>query len=387
MCAEQPCPDWVDAPALEPPLSRLLGKTPAVASGWGCQRLGGFGRGVGTWRLRGVAEIASERREWSLVLKGWAPTAENATPTAWDWPHREAALYRSGVLTALPPGIRAPRCLDALEREDGTVWIWLEDLGDSAARVRSIDEHATAARHLGQLNGAYLAGRPLPTAPGLARSWLAQWIEAAAPEIALLLNGIDHPRVRTVYPTDVVDVFGKLWASRAALLTRLDRLPACFVHRDAFSRNLFLPAEAANAVETIAIDWEFAGIGFVGEDLAALVAASAIFMDVAPEDIARLERTALAAYLGGLRAAGWDGDPADVHDAYALSAALRFGVGMTRMVVPFLMSDERMARWVAQERTTETETVRQYAAINRWLVDLAASAHGPSGTAREEARA
>jgi hypothetical protein len=367
MVADPACPAWVDAFTLATPLAQLLGAR-AVVDDWTCQRLSGFGRGIGTWRLRGDAMVAGRRHGWALVLKGWAPTEGSATPAAWDWPHREAELYLSGALAALPPGIRAPRCLHSLTRNDGTIWIWLEDLGDTCGHPRTIVDYAITARHLGQLNGAYLAGRPLPEGRGLDRTWLAAWVEAAAPEMALLLDGIDHPRMRAVYPPEVVEAFGALWTSRHVLLDRLGRLPATFCHRDAFGRNLFHPAENE---ETIAIDWEFAGFGFAGEDLTPLVAATALFMDIASDDIERLERTAFAAYLKGLRAAGWAGDPADIHAAYAISAALRFGVGMARMIVPFMLSDEQIADWASEEGTTETETVTEYAAINRWLCALA----------------
>ncbi len=369
MMADVSCPGWINADNLAAPLTRMLG-TRAAAEAWTCQRLAGSGRGVGTWRLRGDAAVGDKSREWALVLKGWAPTEENTHPDAWDWPNREAELYLSGNLEALPPGVRAPRCFDSLVREDGSIWIWLEDLGD-AGHPRSLDDYVTAARHLGRFNGAFLAGWPLPAGQGLGRTWLARWVEAAAPEMALLLDGIDHPRVRAAYPPKIVETFGALWMSRRHLLDRLDRLPATFCHRDAFGRNLFLREDDAGDVETIAIDWEFAGIGFPGEDLTALVAATAMFMDIATEDIEPLERDAMTAYLVGLRETGWSGNPADVHTAYALSAALRFGVGMARMIVPLLLSDERLAAWAQGQGYAESEIVAACAAVNLWLCGLA----------------
>jgi hypothetical protein len=65
--------------------------------------------------------------------------------------------------------------------------------------------------------------------------------------------------------------------------------------------------------------------------------------------------------------------------AWIDTAALRFGDSMARMVVPFLLSDERIARREPTQGHAETEAVAQYAAITCWLCELAEMTIGTGG--------
>jgi hypothetical protein len=77
---------------------------------------------------------------------------------------------------------------------------------------------------------------------------------------------------------------------------------------------------------TVLIDWAFVGLAAVGEELAALVGGSPVFGGPPPDPLPRLDNVAFAAYVDGLKSAGWASDPAFVRFAYAAATALRYGV-------------------------------------------------------------
>src|SRR5919202_2410247 len=85
---------------------------------------------------------------------------------------------------------------------------------------------------------------------------------------------MDHPLVRRFCPPATGRRLLGLWGDRHMLLDAIERLPQTFCHHDAFRRNLL----ASEGDRTVAIDWEFAGPGAVGEDLGPLVAGSLAMM-------------------------------------------------------------------------------------------------------------
>jgi len=55
-------------------------------------------------------------------------------PTAINYWRREALIYESDRLATLSGALRAPRFYGRDERADGTLWLWLEDLGEGDDR-------------------------------------------------------------------------------------------------------------------------------------------------------------------------------------------------------------------------------------------------------------
>lgn len=314
---------------------RLALDAPAatVDEGWDYRPLtGGFGNGTGIWHLAGSARVGPDRHPWALVLKS---LPNGAGAPAWDDPRREAHAYRSGLLTALPGGLVAPRCYAVEDRPDGATWLWLEEIANDPAPW-SDEQFARAAECLGRFNGAYLADAPLPSAPWMSRGRLRHSVEAsgaAVVDLPRLAGDGAHDLVRRIYPPSQVAAITRLWDEHETFLAALDRLPRTFCHLDAFHRNLLGRAAPAPASWPVAVDWAFAGIGTVGEELVPLV-----LMPVLLEGrvARRLDAVCFAAYLAGLRAAGWTGDPALVRLGYTVAAALRYPVGTLWSFLPFI---------------------------------------------------
>lgn len=130
-----------------------------------------------------------------------------------------------------------------------------------------------------------------------------------------------------MYPPDLVEAYLRLWVERERFLRAIERLPQTFCHLDVFRRNMFARRGADGQNQTVLIDWSFAGIAAIGEELACLIVASVELFEVEVARAVELDRIVFDGYLAGLRDAGWQGDPRQVRFGFVASAVLRYGVG------------------------------------------------------------
>lgn len=351
------CLPAVDRAALTGPVRRALGSATVEIDDWfGARVYGGANaEGSAVYRFAGSGHDRGAPVQWSLILKTLGAMQDGRG----DFVGRESLAYRDGLLHDLPGGVSAPRFLGGVERPGGD-WIWIEDVADTVGRTWPLAQYGVVARHLGRFNGAYLAGRALPAQPWLSRGWIRLWTEHAAPGVAALPEALAHPLVRRMYPAELAEAYLRLWAGRERFYAALADLPQTFCHNDVFRRNMFARRTADGQDETVLIDWSFAGICGVGEELAPLVRASAAFFEVAPGDEAELERIAFAGYLAGLRDAGWRGDERLVRFGYVASAALRYGVGAVGILLAMVL-DEGVRAVMEQALGFTTE-----ACVERW---------------------
>jgi len=318
-------------------------------------------------RCTGTARAGGELVPWSLVLKIVRPPP-GAGDDGWD---REACAYRSGLLADLPGGLAAPRCLAVDTGADGSAWLWLEDVADRFGGRWPLAQYGRAARHLGQFNGAYLAGRQLPTDPWLVRQWTTRHSEpakmpAAVAELATLM---DDPRARQAFPAPLLAAMPRLLHDEPRFVDLLARLPQTLCHHDAARANL-LARRAGRALETVALDWESLGPGTVGADLASLVCGTIRRGDFPARRAAALDRAAYAGYSHGLRDAGWAGDPDLVRLGYAAAVALRWFLLPDTLRV--LTGGARAFRGRARE--SEARATHEFVLLSRFVLERAAEA-------------
>jgi ketosteroid isomerase-like protein len=319
----------VDQRMLAPLVAQALDKPEVELLNWGYEFLnGGFGHWAGVcgiYRFSGMAHAGAELLPWTLVLKALARTSganSSPDPAAWYYWKREVLVYQSGLLANLPRELTAPRCFGVVEQPGKEIWLWLEAIREETGRVWPLERYNIAARHLGQFNGAYLAGRPQPAQPWLTQGRWHDWESMAEPYFNDLHTWCQHPSAQRMLPEASIQGMLALWAKRNQLLHTLAQLPRCFCHRDAFRRNLMARQSANGDPQTVAIDWAFAGSGAVGEEVATLVRGSLIFLEVPITQVQALDATIFAGYLAGLHAAGWQADPKLVRLGYTISMAL-----------------------------------------------------------------
>lgn len=324
----------LDAATLTPIVRRLLQDATATVVTWTDEPLDGGFSGSAVYRVHGQAQLADRPAAWPLILKEISPATGGQAPTNFDYWQREALLYQSGLLVGLPPDLIAPQCFAVVEMGHDALWLWLEDMGAATAEEWSLQQYGLAARHLGQFNGAYLVGRPLPQHPWLRATDVGDRLALAESGIHELPQLRHHPLFAELLAGDRVERILHLWAERTRLLAGLARLPQTLCHRDAFRHNLIARRDPSGRVQTVALDWGMAGLGALGEELVPLFAATLSFVAVPLERIPELDALIFAGYVAGLRDAGWQGDERLVRFGFTASAALKAGVADPAVRLP-----------------------------------------------------
>jgi hypothetical protein len=317
----------IDRATLTPLVQSALNRQTVEVLDWGHEQLhGGAGLGTAIYRFSGGAREQGQKVPWSLILKTLCPAEDNTNVSAWNYYKREADAYQSGLLDDLPGGLAAPRCFGVVEHPDGTCWIWLEDVAEEIGSNWPLEHFGIVARHAGQLNGAYLVERSLPSWPWLSSGWLRGYIALSAPAIPLIRTSLDHPLVRRGWPGDASARFFRLWEERDLFLDALDHLPQTLCHLDLFRRNLFARRTADGDDQTVVIDWAFAGQSAIGMELVPLILASFAYFEIDLDQTQTLEEIVFEGYLEGLHDAGWRGDPRQVRLGYTAGCSrLRLG--------------------------------------------------------------
>lgn len=266
---------------------------------------------------------------WSLILKRvtphgsgrdhW-PTSEQ--PEHWNYWRREPLAYRTGLAARAfeGSGIRAPRLLQADDRPDGEVWLWLEDVAGTPGDVWDVGMVADFARRLGLGQGGYLAGRPLPTDPWLSRRWLRQYVDSKPVDGSLLRDpgAWSDPEVPAAF-AELRSALRQLWDERDRLLVAVESTPRTLCHLDVWPKNLLATPDGP-----VLLDWAFVGIGALGEDPGNLVPDFVWDGFLPAARIRELADAVWNCYLNGLRDAGWAGDDRQARLGFTAGGAVKY---------------------------------------------------------------
>lgn len=374
----------INSAILTGPVRQALGRSTAEIQQWEhhpIRYINTEESNLGLHRFSGSARDQEEDCSWSIVLKAvYAPLRETDL-TYYNYHRREILAYEEGLLNDLPGGVSAPRCLGVSKYSNGVCWLWLEDVQSPASIAWSLTEYGLAARHLGQFNGAYLTGHPLPSQRWLSENWLRGWLGSYVEECQAVIELIrdDHfwegPLLRSSLPRSSRNEILQLWSSHDALLQTLDRLPRTFCHLDAYRPNLFIRPDAQGLHQTVAVDWVFTGIASVGEEIANLLAASLIWFEYDAAEAKSLDEAVFSGYLNGLRDAGWHEDPRLARLGYIAACALRWGVEGLWWLQD-LTDPVKRAELEPHWNHPLGELVSQWAQTTTYVLDLAQEAYG-----------
>ncbi len=249
----------------------------------------------GVWRVRAAGGSAI------LKLVGRNPDGHPRWPSsdeessAYYW-RREPRAYASGLLDALGGGLRAPRLLASVERESGSVALWLEDAGEHPPW--SVERLGTVAERLGRVQGRFAAAPP--DEPWLCRGWLRAYTELRRE----IIEGHGEPSA--------------VWAERDRILGRVEAAPRTFAHHD------FHPANLFGDGETVVVDWAYCGLGALGEDAGNLVADTLLDGVILAGDGPALREAVWDGYRRGLAESGCAADETEIRYVFLAGTALKF---------------------------------------------------------------
>jgi hypothetical protein len=317
--------DTVQIVDLTSPVRHALRRLEAEVLDWRWQEMTpGVGNPVsaGVFRFSGTASDHGAVLPWTMILKvmqspgnlGMIDIGEGPDETHWNYWRRERLLFESDLLVYLPHDVRAPECYGTAELPGQIAWLWLEDVSDAHGGVWPPERYELAAYHLGRLNGAYPAGKPLPTHPWLGRNVARQLVNTCRlqliPAVARYLpDAPQHAVIQFILECD-------------SALDRMDRSPQTVCHFDAGRANLMSRGRNTGEQETVAIDWALAGIGPVGVELSQLVSSIG---DLNQVGAGPSEESLIARYLSGLNDVGCAVDRREVLFNYSTFMVIRLG--------------------------------------------------------------
>lgn len=305
---------------------------------------GGFEASSSVYHITGEAWIGDQQLPWALILKIIRPTVDRLDHTHWNYWKREAEAYHSGWLQPERAGLAAPRCYDIGERADGSMWLWLEALQDTSSKPWSVTTYEGVAYQLGIFNGSHRVDASTGTESWMSGDWLRRYVDDYGKSLARLPDLHTHPLVHRLYPPVLAQELFQLWQQRERFLAILDRLPKVICHLDAWKNNLFITRMTSATVRVAAVDWAFVGLGAVGQELAPLIGMSGM-LSSEPGRIDTIEERALAAYLDGLYATGWQATARDVRLGYTIGLALTYGLGGAGWLLGIVLDEGQHAWW------------------------------------------
>ncbi|GGJ21543.1 aminoglycoside phosphotransferase [Streptomyces brasiliensis] len=341
---------------------------------------------AGVWRVRagGRSAVLKVLTRSKAADGRWAASND---PRHWNYWRREAHVYESGLAqTWQPYGIRAPRLLASVERADGDVALWLEDVAGEPATGWTVERHVAHAHRLGAAQGA----GPPGDRPWLSRRFLRQYVGSNTLGQELLDDDAAwrQPLVRDHFPPGLRREMVRLHHDREWFLEVMENLPRAFSHLDLWPANVRTDgADGGAGSNSVAFDWAFAGDGALGEDLGNYLPDSVFDLFLPAARLPAYAAAAYAAYLHGLREGGWRGDEAFVRLGVCASAVkydwltalmlarageeqLDYGGGRT--VSAELRYQERgltlsfLAGWAAEARTLAPRLGFPEAPSGRW---------------------
>jgi hypothetical protein len=284
----------------------------------------------------GISRVSTDG--WSAVLKVVSPGragephwAASHDQSHWNYWRREAYVYESDLAAAYrPAGLDAPKLLGRVERANGEIALWLEDVAGTAGAAWPLQRYAQAARSLGLAQGRLAVDGSIPQLPWLSRGFLRAY-SGSQPADWRLLEDDDawrQPLVRDHFPPGLREQMLRLHRERERFLGLIESLPRTLCHLDVWPHNLI----ARDQRETVLLDWAFVGDGALGEDIGNLIPDTIFDLFLPADRLPELDELVYGSYLKGLRAAGWAGDERLVRVAVCASAV------KYTWLVPFMLS-------------------------------------------------
>lgn len=200
---------------------------------------------------------------FQLVLKGQQKWERYGDPDSW---RREYDLYTSDLGKLFDDSIRWPECYYK-EMEDDEFQIWIEYIEGATGGDLTVDMYKQSAKEWGRYQGRLYAEQPslLQALTNLSsvdfmknlylhyRSWN---------EVYDYIRSKDCP-----IPKHLCDMLIDIDEHSDEIFSRIAKLPIVLCHRDFWVTNIFF-----NYEKIVIIDWDTAGWGYMGEDIASLIA-------------------------------------------------------------------------------------------------------------------
>lgn len=216
--------------------------------------------------VTGSATSADGRKlPYKIVSKTQKKWERYGDPDSW---RREYDLYQSNFGALFSEGFRWPECYHVeMNEEANETRLWMEYIDGISGLDLTGDSYERAAEELGRFQGRLYAEQP---------AFLQEMTNLS--EVEYMRNFyLRYRSWKRVYdyirsddceiPQHLCKMLIDIDEDADEIFNRIEQLPIVLCHRDFWVANLF-----DSDGKTIVIDWDTAGWGYLGEDIASLIA-------------------------------------------------------------------------------------------------------------------
>lgn len=216
--------------------------------------------------VTGVAETADgDSLPYRIVLKIQQKWERYGDPGSW---RREYDLYASGLGTTFSDAFRWPTCYHSeINAEENECQLWLEYMDGVTGVNLTVDMYEQAALELGRFQGQLYAEQPavLQSLTNLSHADLMKNTYLHYRSWPVVYDYIRSEN--SDFPQHVRQMLIDIDEHADEIFARIEKLPLVLCHRDFWVTNLIY-TDGKIAL----IDWDTTGWGYLGEDLASLIA-------------------------------------------------------------------------------------------------------------------
>ena len=245
-------------------LSNMLG-TKIVSADFQSKPL--HGGTVGDVQLvAGIAKTTDgENFPYKIVIKTQKKWERYGDPDSW---RREYDLYKSNLGALFSASFRWPECYHAeMNEEQNETRIWMEYIDGLSGIDLTGDLYARAAEELGRFQGKLYVERPV-VLQSLTNLSQTEYMKKFYLHYRSWNRVYDYIRSDDFeIPTHLCNMLIAIDEQADEIFNRIEKLPIVLCHRDFWVTNLF-----NSDGKIILVDWDTAGWGYLGEDIASLIA-------------------------------------------------------------------------------------------------------------------
>jgi len=202
---------------------------------------------------------------YKLVWKTQKKWERGGDPGSW---RREYDLYMSELGSGFTAAFRWPQCyLAEINSAEDEIQLWMEYIDGPSGGALTVGMLEQAAYELGRFQGRLYARRPpfLAELGNLNATAYMKNVYRHYSSWSVLRDFIRSDGCGT--PGHLCGMLINLDEHADEILSRVEKLPVVFCHKDYWVTNIFCTGDGI-----VAIDWDTSGFGYLGEDIASLVA-------------------------------------------------------------------------------------------------------------------
>ncbi len=214
--------------------------------------------------VTGTAEtVDGKKLPYHLVLKKQKKWDRYSDPNSW---RREYDLYTSDFGKLFTDMLRWPECYYTVMNGD-EFEIWMEYIEGTSGLSLTGEMYERAAKELGRYQGR-LYSEQSPILQTLTNLSQVDYMKNSYLHYRSWNEVYDYIRSNDCpIPKHLCDMLIDIDEHSEEIFNRLARLPVVLCHRDFWVTNIF-----SNEDKIILIDWDTTGWGYLGEDIASLIA-------------------------------------------------------------------------------------------------------------------